>query len=104
MAAAENDNAWDLFLAEHAEDIQTSITENLVKNAHLFDTNDGSHAGWYNDELGVLIVLTEDEVEALASEDWRIEEGFANHPSNREYFGRLIQDLAIRALEAKGPY
>ena len=104
MAAAENDNDWDLFLAEHADDIQTSITENLVKNAHLFDTNDGSHAGWSNDELGVLIVLTEEEVEALASEDWRIEEGFANHPSSREYFGRLIQALALRALEAQGPY
>ena len=95
------DSEWDEFLAEHGDDITTTVRESFSKNAHLFDMEDGTHAGWCEDRLGILIVMTLDEVEGLASEEWRMQEGAARHPVFKEYFGRAVQDMALRALDAR---
>jgi len=92
---------WDAFLAEHGEDINTAVAESFAKNAHLFDIDDGTHAAWHGDRLGILLVLTEEEVETLASEEWRLKEGFATWPAFREFLGRLVEDLTSRALESR---
>ena len=92
---------WEAFLTEHGEDIQSSVTESLIKNARLFDMEDGTPAGRCEDRLGILIVMTLDEVEGLASEEWRMHEGAARHPVFKEYFGRAVQDMAVRALDAR---
>ena len=94
-------NDWEAFLAAHGEDIQSSVTESLIKNAHLFDINDGTHASWYDNQLGILVVFTEDEAEHLASEEWRLKEGFASMPAFREFLGRMLEDLTARAVESR---
>jgi hypothetical protein len=38
------DTEWDAFLAEHGDDITTSVRESFTLNTHLFDINDSTHA------------------------------------------------------------
>ena len=95
------DSEWEAFLAEHGDDITTTVRESFSKNAHLFDINDGTHASWYDNQLGILVVFTEDEAEHLASEEWRLKEGFASMPAFREFLGRMLEDLTARAVESR---
>ena len=90
---------WETFLAEHGDDITATVRESFSQNTHLFDIDDGTHAAWHKDRLGILIVFTEDEAEHLATESWRLQEGFASMPAFREFLGRMIEDLTSRALE-----
>ena len=92
---------WEMFLAEHGDDITETVHGNMRRDVNLFDIEDGTHAGWCKDRLGVLIVLTEEEAEGLVSEDWRVQQGYSVHPVFKEFFGRLIQDMTFRALEAR---
>ena len=89
---------WELFLDEHADDINTSILESFEQQAGLLDVLDGTHAAWSDEHLGILVVLTEDEAEILATESTRIEEGIARHPAFREYIGRLVEEIVQRAV------
>jgi len=92
---------WDAFLAAHGEDITSTVRESFSQNSHLFDINDGTHAAWHDNQLGLLVVFTEDEAEHLASESWRLKEGFATMPAFREFLGRMIEDLTSRAVESR---
>lgn len=92
---------WETFLADHGDDITSTVHANMRREANLFDIEDGTHAGWCGDRLGILIVLTEEEAEGLVSEDWRAQHGFIVHPVFKEFFGRLIQDMTLRALDAR---
>ena len=47
------------------------------------------------------MVFTEDEAEHLASEEWRLKEGFASMPAFREFLGRMLEDLTARAVESR---
>ena len=89
---------WELFLDEHADDINTSILESFEQQAGLLDVLDGTHAAWSEQHLGILIVLTEDEAEILASESTRIEEGIANHSAFKDYLARLVEEIVQRAV------
>ena len=62
---------WETFLTEHGDDITSTVHDNMRREANLFDIEDGTHAGWCGDRLGILVVLTEEEAEGLVSEDWR---------------------------------
>ena len=92
---------WETFLAEHGEDIASTMHANMRREANMFDIEDGTHAGWCGDRLGILVVMTAEEAEGLVSEDWRADHGFIVHPVFKEFFGRLIQDMTLRALDAR---
>jgi len=92
---------WDVFVAEHGEEVNVALRESFERNGHLYDINDGTHASWHEDSLGVLVVLTQEEAETLASEQWRISEGFATMPAFREFLGRFIEDLVSRSVESR---
>jgi hypothetical protein len=89
---------WKLFLDEHADEINTSILESFEEQAGLLDVLDGTHAAWNDEHLGILIVLTEDEAEILATESDRISDGIARHAAYRDYIGRLVEEIVQRAV------
>ena len=95
------DTEWDAFLAEHGDAITPTVRESFTLNTHLFDINDGTHAAWHGNRLGALVVFTEDEAEHLASEEFRLREGFASMPAFREFLGRMLEDLTTRAVESR---
>lgn len=58
---------WDQFVVDNAP-VEKEIYEELRNTAHLFDTNDGTHAKWSPDGvLGMLLVFSEDEADSLLS-------------------------------------
>ena len=46
---------WETFLAEHGEDIASTVQANMRREANMFDIEDGTHAGWCGDRLGILV-------------------------------------------------
>ena len=86
---------WETFLTEHGDDITSTVHDNMRREANLFDIEDGTHAGWCGDRLGILVVLTEEEAEGLVSEDWRAQHGVIVHPVFKEFFGRMIQASGV---------
>ena len=58
---------WETFLTEHGDDITSTVHDNMRREANLFDIEDGTHAGWCGDRLGILVVLTEEEAEGYLS-------------------------------------
>jgi hypothetical protein len=57
---------WGEFIDTQGADIADEIYTNLQETAHLFDTQDGTHAKWSADGLlGLLLVFDYDEAEHL---------------------------------------
>jgi hypothetical protein len=57
---------WTDFLATEGDGIASEVYENLQETAHLFDTQDGTHAKWSPDGLlGLLLVFDFEEAEHL---------------------------------------
>ena len=65
MDAAEIDERWVSFTTDYKY-VEKEIYDELQETAHLFDTQDGTHAKWSPDgNLGLLLVFDPDEAEGL---------------------------------------
>ena len=66
MDCSDVEKKWGEFLEAQGTDIADQIFANLQETAHLFDTQDGTHAKWSPDGLlGLLLVFDYDEAEHL---------------------------------------
>lgn len=66
MDRSDVEKRWTYFLATEGDDIASEVYENLQETAHLFDTQDGTHAKWSPDGLlGLLLVFDFEEAEHL---------------------------------------
>jgi len=57
MDPVEVEARWEHFLANEGDSIATEVAENLRESRHLLDINDGTHASWDSNRLGVLLVF-----------------------------------------------
>ena len=65
-AAFDFESAWSSWFASPVrEDLQTGIATELERTSGLFDVQDGTHAKWNGERLGVLTVFNTDELIAL---------------------------------------
>tara|TARA_R100000152_G_C6684296_1_gene117396 strand:+ start:250 stop:555 length:306 start_codon:yes stop_codon:yes gene_type:complete len=70
---------WESWVSSaEAEELESEVWDGLIDSVHLFDVNDGTHAGWVEDQLGVLLVFDLNEALMFSSEtdedavDWTI--------------------------------
>ena len=59
---AEFEHNWAEWMAVEGLDLEDEIASEMRESRHRLDMHDGTHGQWDNDELGVLIVFSEDEV------------------------------------------
>jgi hypothetical protein len=59
------EDIWYDWLESVGVDIDCEIEENFERSQYMLDMDDGTHAQWRESQLGVLLVLTREEVEAL---------------------------------------
>ena len=83
------DDAWEHWLMEVGIDLAEEIEDSIEATRYRMDMDDGTHAQWREDQLGVLLVLEEDEVRDLVTaidgsktgniEDWVLVAGWTQH-------------------------
>lgn len=59
------EDIWYDWLEAVGVDIDCEIEENFERSQYMLDMDDGTHAQWRGSQLGVLLVLTREEVESL---------------------------------------
>jgi len=59
------EDIWYEWLEAVGVDIDCEIEENFERSQYMLDMDDGTHAQWRESQLGVLLVLTREEVESL---------------------------------------
>jgi len=59
------EEVWREWLEDTGFDLADEIEETLENSKFLMDMDDGTHAQWRGDHLGVLILLHKDEVRRL---------------------------------------
>ena len=64
--AFDYESAWSSWFASPVRhELQAGIAEELDRTSGIFDVQDGTHAKWNGDRLGVLTVFNTDELIAL---------------------------------------
>ena len=65
-APLDFESAWaSWFASPIRQEIQQGISDELDRTSGVFDVQDGTHAKWNGDRLGVLTVFNADELVAL---------------------------------------
>ncbi len=59
------DDVWNDWLEAVGVDIDCEIEENFERSQFMLDMDDGTHAQWRESQLGVLLILSREEVEEL---------------------------------------
>jgi hypothetical protein len=62
---ADFEDVWDDWLEAVGVDIDCEIEENFERSQYMLDMDDGTHAQWRESQLGVLLILSREEVEQL---------------------------------------
>jgi len=57
MDGAEAEVRWAEFMAEQGLSLEQEILEQFRDQRHLLNIEDGTHASWHDDRLGVLLVF-----------------------------------------------
>ena len=66
LANVDNfDDVWNDWLEAVGVDIDCEIEENFERSQFMLDMDDGTHAQWRESQLGVLLILSREEVEEL---------------------------------------
>ena len=64
--AFDFESAWSSWFASSVrEDLQAGIATELDRTSGIFDVQDGTHAKWNGEQLGVLTVFSADDLIAL---------------------------------------
>jgi|TARA_R110002020_G_scaffold25087_2_gene81655 hypothetical protein len=88
------EKAFQEWLESEGDDIAESVYKELKMRAGRFEVEDGSHASWVEDDLGILIVLPFEHAMAFGHES---EHGdFDNSPVHSFVFA-TITELILRA-------
>ena len=77
--------------------MSSDIYQSIKKNSHLLDINDGHHAKWHEDQLGVMIVLPFEHAMAFSAE------ALMNDPERspvHEYVFEAVTGLILAAADA----
>ena len=56
MSSQSEEEEWESWEEEYSY-MSSDIYQSIKKNSHLLDINDGHHAKWHEDQLGIMIVL-----------------------------------------------
>lgn len=59
------EDIWDDWLEAVGVDIDCEVEENFERSQFMLDMDDGTHAQWRGSQLGVLLILSREEVEEL---------------------------------------
>ena len=59
------EDIWDDWLEAVGVDIDCEVEENFERSQFMLDMDDGTHAQWRESQLGVLLILSREEVEEL---------------------------------------
>jgi len=65
MDMPDLDAKWGDFMASNGGEIEQDIIRSFQENRHLLSIDDGTHASWYGNQLGVLLVFQRPEAEAM---------------------------------------
>lgn len=63
--SSDFDATWQDWLENVGVDIDIEVEENLERYRFMLDMDDGTHAQWRGGQLGVLLLMDEEEVHAL---------------------------------------
>jgi len=55
------DAQWGDFMASSGVQLEQDVLRSFQESRHLLDMTDGTHASWYGNQLGVLLVFQRDE-------------------------------------------
>ena len=61
MDVPELDAEWGDFMASSGLQLEKDILRSFQESRHLLDIKDGTHASWFGNELGMLLVFQRDE-------------------------------------------
>jgi len=88
------DRAFNEWLDSEGDEIAEEIYKELKLRAGKFEVDDGSHASWVENDLGILIVLPFEHAMAFGHES---ESGdFGNSPVHNYVFA-TVTELILRA-------
>ena len=88
------EQAFEEWLESEGDDIAEEVYKELKQRAGKFEVQDGSHASWVEDDLGILIVLPFEHAMAFGQE---AEHGdFGNSPVHSYVFA-TVTELILRA-------
>jgi len=59
------DAQWSDFMASNGVQLEQDILQSLQDSRHILDIEDGTHASWYNNHLGTLLVFQHDEAASM---------------------------------------
>ena len=65
MDNADFDARWGDFMASNGVQIEEDVLRSFQESRHLLNIDDGTHASWYGDHLGILLVFQRPEAEAM---------------------------------------
>ena len=65
MDVPDLDAEWGDFMASSGVQLEEDVLRSLQESRHLLDIKDGTHASWYGNQLGVLLVFQRPEAEAM---------------------------------------
>ena len=65
MDNADFDARWGDFMTSNGVQIEEDVLRSFQESRHLLNIDDGTHASWYGDRLGVLLVFQRPEAEAM---------------------------------------
>tara|TARA_R100000152_G_C6693664_1_gene124682 strand:- start:110 stop:412 length:303 start_codon:yes stop_codon:yes gene_type:complete len=88
------DEAFNEWLESEGDEIAEEIYNQLKLRAGRFDINDGSHASWSDNDLGILIVLPFEHAMAFGHES---ENGDYDNSPIHSYVFSTITELILRA-------
>jgi len=94
MDEEEADRRFDQWLADEGDGIANEIYNQLKLRSGKFEIEDGSHASWVDDTLGILIVLPFEHAMAFGHEAQT--EQFGDMPIHSYVFA-AISELIMRA-------
>lgn len=94
MDDEEVTQAFDEWLETEGDEIAEEIYKQLKLRTGRFDVDDGSHASWVENDLGILIVLPFEHAMAFGHES--TSDGFEDSPIHSYVFSTLTE-LILRA-------
>ena len=88
------EEAFNEWLESEGDEIATGIYNELKQRAGRFEIDDGSHASWSEDDLGILIVLPFEHAMAFGHES---EHGDIENSPVHNYVFTTVTELILRA-------
>tara|TARA_R110000796_G_scaffold84836_3_gene184519 strand:- start:944 stop:1249 length:306 start_codon:yes stop_codon:yes gene_type:complete len=96
MSSQSEEEEWESWEEEYSY-MSSDIYQSIKKNSHLLDINDGHHAKWHEDQLGIMIVLPFEHAMAFSAE------ALMNDPERspvHEYVFEAVTGLILAAADA----